>query len=118
MSDSPNDPKSAPTTDTPRQQRSDGTPGLPGADGTLKSPKAIGKAPVAPGQPLDDARGEGLATPHERDESVGSPAAAAPRAVIEQARRDLESGQVDTDLRGTPGLDAARREEVLRGGGR
>ncbi|GAP35250.1 hypothetical protein ISF6_0841 [Piscinibacter sakaiensis] len=31
-----------------------------------------------------------------------------------QAGRDLAEGQVDTDLRATPGLDAPRRRELLR----
>lgn len=38
---------------------------------------------------------------------------AQPRPVIEQAKRDLDAGQVDTDLRGTPGLDAERRARLL-----
>jgi len=64
--------------------------------------------------------------PHERDESapdkgqqatggLGTGAAGQQqKAHMEQAREDLESGQVDTDMRATPGLDAARREEITR----
>ena len=37
--------------------------------------------------------------------------------LIEQAHRDLQQGQVDTDLRNTPGLDAARREQLVPGAG-
>ena len=39
---------------------------------------------------------------------------ATPDPAIEQARRDLAAGQVDTDLRATPGLDAQRRKDLLR----
>ncbi len=54
-----------------------------------------------------------LKLPHERDESVGA-AGQAPRKVMEQARRDLEAGQVDTDMRATPGLDAQRRRSLVK----
>ncbi len=40
--------------------------------------------------------------PHERDERV-EPPHKAPDTDIEQALRDVESGQTDTDLRGTAG---------------
>ncbi len=53
-----------------------------------------------------------LALPHERDQSAGQ-VAAEPDPVIRQAKRDLDGGQVDTDLRGTPGVDAARRERIV-----
>jgi hypothetical protein len=56
-----------------------------------------------------------LKLPHERDESIGA-AGQAPRKLIEQARRDLEAGQVDTDMRATPGLDAQRRRKLVRSG--
>ena len=56
-----------------------------------------------------------LKLPHERDESVGA-AGQAPRKIIEQARRDLEAGQVDTDMRATPGLDAQRRRKLVKSG--
>jgi hypothetical protein len=69
--------------------------------------------PVAPGSDPADS-GRGLPMPHERDESNDDPAAHPRQPVIEQARRDLESGQVDTDLRTTPGLDAERRDSMTR----
>lgn len=80
-----------------------------------KSPANTGKPPHAPGVPAaqDDVD---LPLPHERDESIGA-TSTEPEAVIEQARRDLDAGQVDTDLRSTPGLDAERRREMLRGDG-
>jgi hypothetical protein len=48
--------------------------------------------------------------PHERDESSDSQGGG-PRPVMEQARRDIESGQQDTDLRGTPGLEKPERRQ-------
>lgn len=42
--------------------------------------------------------------PHEHDESSDSQAGG-PREVMERARRDVEEGQQDTDLRGMPGLE-------------
>lgn len=58
----------------------------------------------------------GLALPHERDESTDS-AAAAPDPVMAQAKRDIDAGLVDTDMRSTPGLDAGRRSRLVRGPG-
>lgn len=60
--------------------------------------------------------GEGLALPHERDESSGT-VAEAPDPVIVQAKRDLDAGQVDTDMRVTPGLDARERGRLVPGPG-
>lgn len=53
-----------------------------------------------------------LPLPHERDEAAGQ-AGRSPRAVMRQASRDLQAGQVDTDLRATPGLDAPRRRKLV-----
>ena len=57
-----------------------------------------------------------LALPHERDQSTHS-TAAQPDPVIVQAKRDIDAGQVDTDLRATPGLDAQRRAQLVPGPG-
>ena len=73
------------------------------------------KHPVAATQPRGGAAPPKLKLPHERDESVGA-GGRAPRKVIEQARRDLEAGQVDTDLRATSGLDAQRRSRLVKSG--
>lgn len=52
--------------------------------------------------------------PHERDQMSGTTAAEVdPR--IARAHADLEAGQVDTDLRTTPGLDAAARRRKVPG---
>jgi hypothetical protein len=53
-----------------------------------------------------------LQMPHERDQGHGQ-VAAEPDPVIEQAAKDLAAGQVDTDMRATPGLDAARRARMV-----
>ena len=42
--------------------------------------------------------------PHERDETATGESAL-PQPLMEQARRDIESGQQDTDLHGTRGLE-------------
>ena len=44
-------------------------------------------------------------------------AAAKPDPVIEQAKRDLDGGQVDTDMHGLAGLDARRRARLVPGPG-
>jgi hypothetical protein len=46
--------------------------------------------------------------PHEQDESEDSQASA-PREIMQQAHDDLERGLVDTDLRGSLGVDEATR---------
>ncbi len=58
----------------------------------------------------------GLPLPHERDESP-DPGAAVPDPVIAQAKRDLDAGMVDTDMRATPGLDARLRARMVPGTG-
>lgn len=86
-----------------------------------KPSDGLDHGPVAPGSPLppDD---HDLALPHERDESSGrastaphgsGPAGERQREVMGQAAADLAQGQVDTDLHGTPGLDAQRRKELM-----
>lgn len=58
----------------------------------------------------------GLALPHERDES--NPATAvAPDPLMAQAKRDIDAGLVDTDMRATPGLDAPLRSRLVPGPG-
>jgi hypothetical protein len=74
------------------------------------------KPPVAPGEaspPQDDAGGTELPLPHERDQSTGQ-TDPQPTEVMRQAKRDIDRGLVDTDMRATPGLDAERREELLK----
>jgi hypothetical protein len=80
-----------------------------------QGPAVEGKAPLAPGA-APSPEGDALPLPHERDESSNS-AAAAPDPVIQQAKRDIDAGKVDTDMRATPGLDAKRRAELVPGAG-
>ena len=78
---------------------------------------ADGKTTVATGNTNHPDQRDELPLPHERDEAVGG-TASKPDRVIKQAKRDLDAGLVDTDMHGTPGLDAARRKDLLgRGGG-
>lgn len=64
---------------------------------------------------------EGLTPPfipedpeHER---LIDPAAVTPDPVIAQAKRDIDAGMVDTDMRATPGLDATLRGRLVPGPG-
>ena len=60
-------------------------------------------------------KGEGnLRLPHDRDESTSGSTATAPDPLLIQAARDLQAGQVDTDMRATPGLDAVRRRVLTK----
>ena len=68
------------------------------------------KGARSPAQPKG--LGQPLPLPHERDESSND-TAAAPDPVVVQAARDIEAGQVDTDLHGTPGMDHEQREALL-----
>ena len=72
------------------------------------------KPPIAPGTTPQQAEPSGteLPMPHERDERMD--VRPEPDPMVERAGRDLAEGQVDTDLRTTPGLDAERRERLLR----
>lgn len=54
--------------------------------------------------------------PHERDES-NHPPPAEPDPVMAQAKRDIDAGMVDTDMRATPGLDADLRGHLVPGAG-
>lgn len=67
----------------------------------------------APGVHPDDGL---VQLPHERDEQVGN-VAAAPDPVMVQAKKDLDAGQVDTDMHATPGADHERRMRLVPGPG-
>lgn len=56
------------------------------------------------------------ALPHERDQSANT-TAEAPDPMMVQAKRDLDAGLVDTDMRATPGADAERRARLVPGPG-
>ena len=70
-----------------------------------------------PRTPGDASRPEGPSLPHDRDQQAAS-TDAQPNPHIDRAARDLKQGQVDTDLRATPGLDAERRGDLVGGGER
>ena len=59
---------------------------------------------------------DGLALPHERDETPKA-GTAAPDPVMVQAKRDIDAGMVDTDMHATPGLDAELRARLVPGPG-
>ncbi|RZJ11731.1 MAG: hypothetical protein EOP39_05570 [Rubrivivax sp.] len=63
----------------------------------------------------DASRPQGPSLPHDRDQQAAS-TGTEPNAHMEQAAEDLKQGQVDTDLRATPGLDAERRGDMVKGG--
>jgi len=79
------------------------------------TPPRLAKAASNPGS-LPAPPRDALALPHERDESTNA-VAAAPDPKIAQAKRDLDAGQVDTDMRATPGLDAKHRARLVPGPG-
>ncbi|MDO9093320.1 MAG: hypothetical protein Q8R98_29085 [Rubrivivax sp.] len=77
-----------------------------------RGPDADNAIEGGPTKPL----GRNLSLPHERDE-FSQATAAEPDPVIVQAKRDIDAGMVDTDMRVTPGLDAQRRAQLVPGPG-
>jgi hypothetical protein len=75
----------------------------------------VGEAPIAPGSRGDTDAGRNLPLPHEQDQRTGE-TDPQPSDVIRQAKDDIEAGQVDTDMRATPGLDAAQRARMVKDG--
>ena len=72
----------------------------------------VARSPTAPGsRPAQD--GQRLPMPSERDERPGE-VNPHPQDVMVQAKKDLDAGLVDTDLRATAGLDDAHRRNLLR----
>lgn len=76
----------------------------------------VSRTPRTPGSTPQEATEEHLRLPHEHDQSTDS-TAPAPDPDIRQAHQDLEEGQVDTDMRATPGLDAGQRAGYVPGAG-
>jgi hypothetical protein len=78
--------------------------------------RPVGQQVATPRRAKAPRSAPGLALPHERDES--SPATAqAPDPLMVQAKRDIDAGMVDTDMRATPGLDAELRARLVPGPG-
>lgn len=76
----------------------------------------VQRSPRGPGTPPPTEADDHLKLPHERDESTRN-TAPGPDPRIHQAQKDLESGQVDTDMRTPPGLDAGQRARYVPGAG-
>lgn len=109
MSPDPNTPRDARPADGVASAGGPGSPARP----VLPADQSMAHESLAhPGG------GDGLEQPNDRDERVGPTAtqAAGPDPQMRQAARDLAAGQVDTDLRNTPGLDAERRGDLVEGG--
>lgn len=80
---------------------------------------AVPHQPVEPDTPFEQPPEEGgapLKLPHERDEDTDM-TADQPDPKILQAYKDLKAGQVDTDMRATPGQDAVQRGKDVPGAG-
>lgn len=75
-----------------------------------------GAPPASPRDAKAPASAAGLALPHERDQSSAA-TADAPDPLMVQAKRDIDAGMVDTDMRATPGLDAKLRGRLVPGAG-
>lgn len=77
----------------------------------------VDRTPRAPGSlpPKDEAQ-DHLELPHEAQQSTHT-TTATPDPEIRQAHKDLQEGQVDTDMRATPGLDAEQRKRYVPGAG-
>jgi hypothetical protein len=69
------------------------------------------KTRAKPQATADSQPDNALPLPHERDQSTGQ-VTPEPDPMVHQAKRDLDEGLVDTDLRATPGLDAERRKRL------
>lgn len=83
-----------------------------------KSRRPVGRQTATEPRPskVPPVPGHGLALPHERDESTRA-TAPSPDPVMAQAKRDIDAGLVDTDMRATPGLDAKLRAKLVPGPG-
>lgn len=80
-----------------------------------KGRRTVGRQVATPPRGVKAPRSAaGLALPHERDESSAA-TGGAPDAVTQQAKRDIDAGMVDTDMRATPGLDAELRARLVPG---
>jgi len=80
---------------------------------------AVPHQPVEPDTPFELPPEEGdapLKLPHERDEDTDM-TDDQPDPKILQAYHDLKQGQVDTDMRATPGQDAVKRGQHVPGAG-
>jgi hypothetical protein len=87
--------------------------------------RPVGQQSAAPARPGKAAAARSRqAAPQDHDANplpapgaTPNDAAVEPDPVIEQAKRDIDAGLVDTDMRATPGLDAERRARLVPGPG-
>ncbi|WP_300652635.1 hypothetical protein [Hydrogenophaga sp.] len=80
---------------------------------------AVPHQPVEPDTPFEAPPEDGktpLKLPHENDQDTDM-TDDKPDPKILQAYQDLKQGQVDTDMRATPGLDAQQRARDVPGPG-
>ncbi|MCO5400579.1 hypothetical protein [Ralstonia soli] len=91
-----------------RDERTSGAapPRAPDAGKAAEQVDAVLGKPEPQGKPLP---GERDRLPHERDQNLEEQRSE-PRSNVEQAARDIESGQLDTDLHNTPGVERVVRE--------
>lgn len=91
-----------------RDERTSGAmpPRAPDASKSAGQVDAVLGKPEQQGKPLP---GERDRLPHERDQNLEEQRSE-PRSNVEQAARDIESGQLDTDLHNTPGVERVVRE--------
>lgn len=86
-------------------------PEKPGAGLQEGATRTIRGQPVGE-QPASNETEDAMRMPFERDQSSDS-SADRPHDKMRQAKKDLDAGLVDTDLRNTPGQDAERQRELL-----
>jgi hypothetical protein len=67
-----------------------------------------------PTQPLEHVVTQDLPLPHERENAEGY-AGQRPSPVVKQAKKDLDAGLVDTEMRGDAGVDDEQRRRLLKG---
>lgn len=80
-----------------------------------KSKRTVGRQVATPPRSAKAPRAAaGPAPARDRDESSAA-TGGAPDAVTQQAKRDIDAGMVDTDMRATPGLDAELRARLVPG---
>ena len=79
------------------------------------TPRRLPRVPARPTKAATQPGGE-LALPHERDQAAHS-TDDLPDPMIAQAKRDIDAGLVDTDMRAKPGLDATLRARLVPGPG-
>ena len=71
-----------------------------------KSVRETGTRPFTVDLARPDGKEKTPRQPNDRDEAPGGTQSGGPREVMEQAYKDVEQGQVDTDLREQRGVEA------------